>query len=118
MTVEKRRHPRIKVNAIIDYLAMREFRVCEMKDLSASGVFALTREPIPPGEIIHLDFYLPGIEYKFKLKGRVVRIVTEEEAAKDGFSPGMGIEFVDPPRDMRQDIENFVSEALKEDLRG
>lgn len=115
---EKRRHPRAQLSAIIDYLAKKEFLVCEMKDLSAGGAFAVTRDPVPAGEIVHLDFYLPGIDHKFKLKGRVVRIVMDEDAQKDGLKPGMGIEFLDPPEDMQQEISDFVSQTLTEDTRG
>ena len=114
---ERRKHPRIELGCIIDYLARRDFLICEMKDLSAGGVFAVTRTPLREGEIVHLDFYLPGIRHKFKLKGHVVRRVTEDDAEKDGRIAGMGIEFLDVSAKTKEDIVRFVSETLDEDVR-
>ena len=115
---ERRKYPRTNVSAIIDYLARKDYLICEMKDLSANGVFAVTSEPIPVGETIFLDFYLPGFVRKFKLKGRVVRTVSEDEASRDGLVPGMGIEFFDVSPKTQEDIIRFVSEGFEEDVRG
>jgi Tfp pilus assembly protein PilZ len=115
---ERRKHPRVELRCIIDYLARRDFLICEMKDLSIGGVFAVTRTPLREGEIVHLDFYLPGIRHKIKLKGRVVRRVTEDDAEKDGRIAGMGIEFLDVAANIEEDPIRFISKTLDEDVRG
>lgn len=75
-----------------------------VSDLSESGVFVHTDEPLPIGSSIELRFTAfpePDHPVLFEAKGRVVRHAVE------GDPPGMGVEFVkleDTARDVLHKI--------------
>jgi Tfp pilus assembly protein PilZ len=107
---ERRKFPRkgIKVE-----LERGSFSVCFTRNISGNGLFAETKKPFPLDSEVFLDFFLPGIRDKFKLKGKVIRRVTEREANKDGYVPGMGIEFIEISQANQHKIITFAKTEQK-----
>ncbi len=92
---ERRKFPRKGIKVELKCLERGSFSVCLTQNISGGGLFVETKKPFSLDSEVFLDFFLPGIRDKFKLKGKVTRRVTESEAKKDGHVPGMGIEFIE-----------------------
>jgi actin-like ATPase involved in cell morphogenesis/Tfp pilus assembly protein PilZ len=64
-------------------------------DVSAGGLFVPTSEPAELGERIELELELPD-RGRLPLIGRVVNVITPEQAAAAGRPPGIGIQIETP----------------------
>ncbi|MCO4761624.1 MAG: PilZ domain-containing protein [Myxococcales bacterium] len=79
-------------------------------DLSASGSFVATRQPVSIGDEVGLLFRPPGeTSFTVQVTARVMRVVTPLE----GMQPGMGLHFVSAycPRG-RASLESFLRREL------
>jgi uncharacterized protein (TIGR02266 family) len=74
----------------------------ESADVSTGGAFLRTDLLFEVGELLTLQFQLPGAGRVIRAEGRVVRV--SRELSKD-HAPGMGVEFVDLSADDRAAIE-------------
>ncbi len=77
-------------------------------NISQTGIFVNTPDPLPVGTMVRLLVSLPETDVP-ELHGRVVRV----KDGSDGTDPGMGVEFLE--------LEPALSERLDElvhDLRG
>jgi uncharacterized protein (TIGR02266 family) len=110
---ERRKFPRKGIKVELKCLERGSFSVCFTRNISAAGLFAETKKPFPLDSEVFLDFFLPGIRDKFKLKGKVTRRVTEREANKDGYVPGMGIEFIEISQSNQNKIIMFTKTEQK-----
>ena len=61
-------------------------------DVSRGGIFIRTREPLPVGTRLKLDFQLLDAAPLFQGEGTVVWI-REHDPARAGVTPGMGVRF-------------------------
>lgn len=77
-------------------------------DFSSVGLFMNSSEILPPGTELKLVVYIPGLDAPLELRGRVVRIISADEARKKGTAPGMGVEFLDVSRESREKIDAAV----------
>ncbi len=81
------------------------------KNISKSGMFIATTNPIQPGEQINLEFQLPA-----PLKGTVRCLCEVVWKRPPGthlpFEPGMGMKFVDLPTEISDRINNWIQEQL------
>lgn len=64
-------------------------------DVSAGGLFVPTDQPASVGEPIELEIELPD-RSKLPMRGKVVNVITPEQARASGRPPGIGIE-IEPP---------------------
>lgn len=108
---ERRKFPRKEIKVELNCLEGGSFSTCFTQNISANGLFAESNKPFPLGSDVYLDFFLPGIRDKFKLKGQVIRRITEKQAKKDGYVPGTGIEFIEISQSNQDEINKFVKKS-------
>ncbi len=90
MSEQKRRgHERIRVNREFD--TMEEFIAEYVSDISHSGVFIRSDDPLPPGTKVELRFTIIDEDMEI-IEG--VGEVTRTVQAGVGTVPGMGVAFV------------------------
>lgn len=80
------------------YLSAWRVLIARVGDLSASGAFLATTHPDPLGTRATLELELGG--ERVKLEVEVVRV--SFFGGKDGRQAGMGVAFVDVPRDLKR----------------
>ena len=90
MTNEKRKAPRIPASIRAEVHAKDGMTFSSSIDLSQSGIFITTPEPIDPGTELTLNIELTPVDH-ISVKG-IVRWTRDED---DTERAGMGIEFVD-----------------------
>lgn len=89
------RRPRVPLQVPVFFDAAEPLLVGYSRDLSPSGVFVQTTEPIDIGMRCALAFALPGHGDRVHVVGRVVRAVLPDtsEDSQEVRIPGLGIEF-------------------------
>jgi tRNA A-37 threonylcarbamoyl transferase component Bud32/Tfp pilus assembly protein PilZ len=82
-------------------------------DISSTGLFVLTKEPIPVGSVVFLNLSLPG-------EGRNNGVHVIAQAAREQRSNqdkervmGMGVYFISMEEDARSTIDGYVNELAK-----
>jgi uncharacterized protein (TIGR02266 family) len=83
-------------------------------NLSEGGIYLRTLQPLPEGELIHIRFTLPHDSEAIELPAEVVR--TLPLGAQFEGEPGMGLRFVDIPRETLLKIRNFIQWEMIGDL--
>ena len=97
---------------MIDYLKDSDIEAGYAKDISSGGMFIEMSNVPKEGSTVFVDFFLPGIRKKFKLKGKVVW--AKKEANDAGKSKaGIGIEFIN----LDQENKNYLNTGIK-NIRG
>jgi hypothetical protein len=82
---------RVAVNTDVTYVDIEGQRVvAQTKDLSTSGFFALTKQPLPVGRHTQAVFAFPGDQAPFVADAEVVRHALDATGA----AQGMGLRFV------------------------
>ncbi len=87
------------------------------EDISKGGIFIKTDKPLPFDAKVKILLELPDSE-EIELDGRVVYILSEEEAKAMMRSPGMGIQFVDVSPEVRKKLEDLIEEIKAKKLNG
>jgi len=82
-------------------------------NISVSGMFLITSDPLPEKSRIRLKFELPGMRRKLEAVGEVVWC--REQGERPPFFPGMGIRFLSIKENDRADIEKFILELLDQE---
>jgi type IV pilus assembly protein PilZ len=108
--IDRRKHPRIFLRALVDYESQDTFIYDYSKDLSQGGIFIQTDKPLKINDVIELKFSLPDIAKVFNVKGEVKWTNTEEG---EGLMKGMGIEFKDMSAEDRKMLQEYVHRANK-----
>src|SRR5438477_185544 len=96
---ELRSTPRLTANFKVRYESFDQFLTEYTEDLSRGGMFLATRTFLPLNSVITCELYLPGSDDKVRIIGRVAHVMTEAEATGRKRNAGMGIEFLDIPRE-------------------
>jgi uncharacterized protein (TIGR02266 family) len=91
--MERRRYHRNKIKVMIDFLDGSDMETGYTRDISTGGMFVETGRVSKAGNTVFLDFYLPGVRKKFKLKGKVVWF-DRGKPMEQSEHTGMGIEFI------------------------
>jgi type IV pilus assembly protein PilZ len=122
---EKRLADRAAITLRVDYKRLNTFFADYTKNISKGGTFIKTSKPLDIGTEFVFVLSLPAQDQQLKLKGKVIWITTEAEAAVatgDRQTPGMGIRFLfenDAERQGLDDIvEHLMAEALGEHISG
>jgi len=89
------------------------------ENISRSGLFVVTKQPLPVGSKVRLVFNLvrdePGDDVLLQpadVTGEVVRTVTPDEA-EPGMTPGMGVKFLDVPEEVLKTIDEIIASGLE-----
>ena len=102
----RRESERIDVSWDVDCETEDTFLYASIRNVSALGIFVLTREPLEVGTLVKLRFSPPGSETAFELEGAVQWI--NPVRVLDNRNPGMGILFVDITPDDRERLVQAV----------
>lgn len=78
-TVQRRRFPRVKLNAPVTYHNPEGRWVGKAINLSASGLLLISETPVTAGEEYHLELDIPGAEALQGMSTRVVRCLPTSE---------------------------------------
>jgi uncharacterized protein (TIGR02266 family) len=103
ISIPHRRHDRVMVNK--EFASMEEFISEYVSDISRSGVFIRTDDPLPIGTPVDLRFTIIVDDMEtIEGLGEVVRVV-----APDGVeSPGMGVVFTELTAYSQQLVERLL----------
>ena len=102
---ERRRYIRQPARIPVDYSSVDAFFTEFASDINEGGVFVQTESPSEPGEMVALEFRLPGVDEPLEIVGRVAWVA---DGKAEGSSPGMGIEFHHLTSEVRDRINQVV----------
>jgi uncharacterized protein (TIGR02266 family) len=101
---DKRREPRIPIQLKVDIESPNDHYLFEYSsNLSQSGIFIHTADPLEPGTLVNMQFALPESAL-IRCRGEVIWVNDEEE----GEEPGMGIKFIGLADEDRESILNAL----------
>ena len=81
-------------------------------DVSRGGIFIRTREPLPVGTRLKLDFQLVDTAPLFQGDGTVVWI-REHDASRAGVTPGMGVRFDRLTQESQTTLDTILEEKIR-----
>ena len=81
-------------------------------DVSRDGIFIRTREPLPVGTRLKLDFQLVDTVPLFQGDGTVVWI-REHDPARAGVTPGMGVRFDRLSGESQTTLDTILEEKIR-----
>lgn len=107
-------YPRAILRAEVYIRVNKEVKRFLSVDISVTGIFIETHEPLKIDETVTLHFTVPIPKKRdIRVKSRVSRAVTKKETERFGFFPGMALEFLNLDLEDRKYIERYIDEALK-----
>jgi type IV pilus assembly protein PilZ len=83
------------------------FLYASIRNISAMGIFVLTREPLEIGTRLQLRFAPPGVTEPFTVSG-VVQWINPVRPLSENLNPGMGVLFVDLTPEAREKLVEAV----------
>jgi len=103
---DRRSAERVPVDIRVDYRSEDTFLFASIRNISEVGIFVETKNPLPMGTSINLEFELPGGD----AVAAVGRVVWVNPYRPDGenLNPGMGVRFVDLSDDARNQVMGMV----------
>ena len=110
---DRRNHPRIKAKVKVRFKNASAFIAEYTHNISKGGLFVRTAKPCPMESLVEVIIVLPETEEEIHALGRVMHVVTQEEAEEDR-PAGMGLELHDiSPEDLAK-IDRYISEKIKQ----
>jgi uncharacterized protein (TIGR02266 family) len=106
---EGREFPRFEAVFRVRYGTLDELVVGYGNDLSKGGMFLQTDKFLPVNAVVQLQLEMPDDRGEIPVIGRVVHILTEEEAQAQGKAAGMGIQFLDLTAERLVWFESFIT---------
>lgn len=107
--IERRKYPRKPLQVEVGVYTESNFYQGFSENISEGGIFVATYDIRSKGEIIELEFKLPGEEEPIRVKGEV-RWIREYNPTNPEMSPGMGIQFIGLSEEAKKKIERFIKE--------
>ena len=104
---EKRAAARVPVTWAVDCETEDTFLYASITNISALGIFVLTRSPLPVGTELTLRFAPAVAGDEFVLRGQV-QWTNELRPDGDDLNPGMGIRFLDLSREDRERLVEVI----------
>jgi len=81
-------------------------------DISVTGIFLETDEPLPIHKTYTVHFTIPIPKRDVRAEARVTKIVTAEDREKLGLFSGMALEFLNLDLEDRRYIDEYVEKAV------
>ena len=103
-----RKSLRVPALIVVAVVKERYERTLDCTNISETGMFLRTDEPIPEKTFVNVNFVFPLRDQEFDLKAIVERTVSPDENEKE---PGMGIKFLDISETDRQEIRRFIQQS-------
>ena len=102
---EQRRYRRLELRADVTFSSQEDFFTFhgQTVDVSQGGVFLATPHLLPVGEMVALTFTIPGFIQRLEATAEI-RWVREERFADSRHPAGLGLKFVQLPRQTRDSI--------------
>lgn len=101
---DKRLEPRIPIQLKVDIESSDDHYLFEYSsNLSQSGIFIQTEDPLSPGTLVNIQFQLPD-QTLIRTRGEVIWINDEEEEPESG----MGVKFIGLKEEDRDHILNVL----------
>jgi Tfp pilus assembly protein PilZ len=104
-----RRSYRVILNVIVEGQNKGRSFLCNLENISTTGLLIKTDETLAQGDGLFCSFYLPD-GTKVKVRGEIVR------AAQDSWSKTgkYGVKFSDMPPDVRAAVDAFIHKELQQ----
>ena len=109
--IKEREDKRVSIGLQVEYVKNGKAISAFTKDISARGMFIITRETLPVESEIEVSFTLPETTSPLKVGGKVIRELTDAENGH--YVGGMGISFAKMDKKTQKAIENFVESSLQ-----
>jgi type IV pilus assembly protein PilZ len=110
---DRRRVKRMVVDLQVDFSADDMFLYSYITDLSPLGIFLRSNAPFEVGTRLTMRFTPPGEEEVVELEGEVRWISPFRFGALEAREPGMGVQFIDPPERLREQLMGLVGGAVE-----
>jgi uncharacterized protein (TIGR02266 family) len=111
---QPRSTPRIAVKIHVEIAEGTPEKSLTCVNLSEGGLYLRTLQPLPEGQRLHIRLRLPHDAGSMELLAEVVR--TSSLGTQFEVEPGMGLRFVDIPKETLLKIRNFIQWELMGDL--
>ena len=111
---QPRNTPRIPVKIRVEIEEGTPEKALPCTNLSESGLYLRTHQPLPENTLLHLKFTLPRDTREITLAAEVVR--TTPLGVQIETEPGMGLRFVRLSEETRQQLRNFIQWEMMGDL--
>lgn len=98
------------VKMLLDYPDSEAYLYDYSTNLSEGGIFLKTIENLPIGKSMSIKFTIPNDINLLEATGIVKWVTTEQEAAANNISPGVGIEFTRIKEETKQRIRSFIKD--------
>ena len=112
---DRRASTRIPIELRVEYKRLNSFFSDYTKNISKGGSFIRTDRPLAIDTEFVFCLVIPKMTEPLRLLGKVVWIVTAEEAT-DANPAGMGIEFQYRDDKERTDVEDWVTQIMIDEL--
>ncbi len=109
----KRAFARVPAHLQISWSTPRDFLVAYADNISKGGVFVVTPDPPPLGEIVELSMQLPDGEAPVKTAAQVIQRIAPEQARHLGREPGAGLQFVGADDEFRRRLDLCIDHLWK-----
>ncbi len=109
---EKREHPRMRVNFVINYRIQElqdSYDLSQTKDVSQGGVLLTTNKPFEKGTHLTMNLKIPFVPQKIELKGRVI---SSREVVRD-LVYDTRVSFIGLDENFFKKLGEFIKENLK-----
>src|SRR5258706_421597 len=113
----RRTAPRVGAEFKVRYQRLEQFLEEYTTDLSRGGMFLATTNYQPNNTIIQCVLHLPGGHGEVRVIGRVAHVLDEATAKACGRRAGMGIEFLDVPREDADRLAGYLARVTGADRR-
>jgi uncharacterized protein (TIGR02266 family) len=105
---ERRAAPRVLVDLDVDYRSENTYLFASSRDISETGIFVRTLEPLPPGTQLNLRFRPDDANEVLELEGEVMWVNPYRPDALANLDPGMGVRFVPLRTAMRKRLLELI----------
>jgi uncharacterized protein (TIGR02266 family) len=110
-----RRHPRFLKSLPVDYSAGKDQLFSYTSNFSAGGAFIRTISPSPVGEKLDVSLRIPDINLHVKAEARVAWTNEYETHGRKSCLPGMGIEFINLPPNVKTALQSFIQDQISKE---
>ena len=94
----------------VEFQTARQIAQCITQNVSEGGLFLRMDDPSAAGDWLFVELTLPDGE-TVTVRGKVVYVVSPEDALRRGLQPGVGVRFVSLTEEQRRFIVELVDDA-------
>ena len=104
-----RNHIRVSIEAEVAYFHNGKEYSGRMQNISSTGGFIETAEPLPTGSIINLSFTIPNTSNRVEAVVEVIRIIPKDsDSPSTRIVPGIGVQFITLTWEGKKIIDGYV----------